>query len=218
MPTSPLVTAANSGCLLGWALVLGWTLRHQLRSFRPGASSSSPPPLWATPLSQLVLLLELFCCIEVVRMLVGALRGNVVLGVALHYTRLLVCLAIFPLSPSAWTTTAVLLAWSVTEVGRYPFYIWPSPATEQLRYALPVLTFPIGAGVEALACYLALPTLQGALYYMVGSSAVARPAAMLPIGWPTGCSACAVSCQVGRGRADTVSGRVSGAGCGTGVR
>lgn len=77
----------------------------------------------------------------------GSLRGNVILGVGLHYTRLFVCLQIFPLLPDHAATYTVLLAWAVTEVARYPFYIAPSSITTTVRYACPVFTFPIGAGV-----------------------------------------------------------------------
>ena len=67
-------------------------------------------------------------------MLLGSLRGNVLLGIGLHYTRLFVCLAVFPRLPADDATIyAVLLAWSLTEVARYPFYIAPSPATSALR-------------------------------------------------------------------------------------
>ena len=69
------------------------------------------------------------------------------LGVGLHYTRLFVCLQIFPLLPDHSVTYTVLLAWAITEVARYPFYIAPSPFTATVRYACPVATFPIGAGM-----------------------------------------------------------------------
>ncbi len=80
----------------------------------------------------------------------GSLRGNVLLGVGLHYTRLFVCLQIFPLLPDHGVTYTVLLAWAITEVARYPFYIAPSPFTATVRYACPVATFPIGAGKTAM--------------------------------------------------------------------
>ena len=112
-------------------------------------------------------------------MLLGSLRGNVLLGIGLHYTRLFVCLAVFPRLPADDATIyAVLLAWSLTEVARYPFYIAPSPATSALRYACPVLTFPVGAGAEAYACYLLLPPLEAE----AAAPAALRWAAMAQIG------------------------------------
>ena len=82
-------------------------------------------------------------------LLPGSLRGNVLLGVGLHYTRLFVCLQIFPLLPDHGVTYTVLLAWAITEVARYPFYIAPSSFTATVRYACPVATFPIGAGTHS---------------------------------------------------------------------
>lgn len=93
-------------------------------------------------------------------MVIGSLRGNVVLGLGLHYTRLLVALVVFPLAPDSTITATVLLAWSITEICRYPFYILSSPLTEKLRCYMPLLTFPVGAGAEALACYNAAGQLQ----------------------------------------------------------
>ena len=81
------------------------------------------------------------------RLFAGSLRGNVILGVGLHYTRLFVCLQVFPLLPDHGVTYTVLLAWAVTEIARYPFYIAPMPLTARVRYACPVVTFPIGAGM-----------------------------------------------------------------------
>lgn len=81
------------------------------------------------------------------RLFAGSLRGNVILGVGLHYTRLFVCLQVFPLLPDHGVSYTVLLAWAVTEIARYPFYIAPMRLTARVRYACPVVTFPIGAGM-----------------------------------------------------------------------
>lgn len=77
------------------------------------------------------------------------------LGVPLHYTRLFVLLGVLPKLPTGlYGGEMILLAWSLTEVCRYPMYLFPSPFTTALRDKIPVLTFPLGAGFEAYACYL----------------------------------------------------------------
>ena len=38
--------------------------------------------------------------------------------------------------------------------------------TEALRYLVPIATFPLGAGAEAVACYYALPSLEGIPWVM----------------------------------------------------
>merc|ERR1712216_503945 len=89
-------------------------------------------------------------------------RGNLALGLGLHYTRMLTILAVMPAVPRSMATKLVLLAWSLTEVCRYPMFIWPaSPLARKLRYLAPVATFPVGALSEAAAAYLSLPHLTG---------------------------------------------------------
>ena len=74
---------------------------------------------------QAVSWLELLCCVEVGRMLIGDLRGNVVMGVILHSTRMFMVVVILP-EVRDLVCRSVLLAWAVTEVGRYPCYICKS--------------------------------------------------------------------------------------------
>ena len=51
----------------------------------------------------------------------------------------------------------VLYSWSLTEVGRYPMYLFPqSPIARCVRLVLPLFTFPSGAAAKALCAYGAL--------------------------------------------------------------
>ena len=53
----------------------------------------------------------------------------------------------------------ILLAWSLTEVARYPMVLLPNvPWLKTIRYAMPLVTFPLGAGTEAYAAYVVLQT------------------------------------------------------------
>lgn len=145
-----MVDGLNFGSLLGWAGVLFATV-HRLSSHHyPGLS------VWGGgPLARCTLILELVCALDVVRMLAGSLKGNWVLGLPLHYTRLFVLLSVLPkVSVGTNVGELILLAWSLTEVFRYPMYLFPSALTTKLRNVIPVLTFPLGAGYEAYACYL----------------------------------------------------------------
>ena len=44
-------------------------------------------------------------------MLMGQIKGNVALGVALHYTRMFMALVIFPQLPDHPVTYTILLTW-----------------------------------------------------------------------------------------------------------
>ncbi len=96
-------TSLNVVAWAGWALVLG-----QLTFLDAGKGA------WSK-LSSQVIFLEALCCLEVGRMLVGDLRGNVGLGVALHYTRMFVCIFVFE-HASDISCRTVLFAWALTEV------------------------------------------------------------------------------------------------------
>jgi very-long-chain (3R)-3-hydroxyacyl-CoA dehydratase len=61
--------------------------------------------------------------------------------------------------------TTMLLAWSVTEVIRYPFYVLNLLGTEWyplnwLRYNTFLVLYPLGAGSEAFLSYSTLPPLS----------------------------------------------------------
>ena len=128
---------------------------------------------WRSPLLNTTLILEGICAFEVVQIAVGAAKGNLPLGVILHYTRLLVAIVIMPLVPATLAAKLVLLAWAVTECARYPMFLLPtSAAARTARYVAPVATFPLGAAAEAMCAYLSLELLaangaSSALYAMV---------------------------------------------------
>eukprot|EP00746_Dinoflagellata_sp_MGD_P075034 gnl/MRDRNA2_/MRDRNA2_30231_c0_seq1.p1 gnl/MRDRNA2_/MRDRNA2_30231_c0~~gnl/MRDRNA2_/MRDRNA2_30231_c0_seq1.p1 ORF type:complete len:572 (+),score=103.94 gnl/MRDRNA2_/MRDRNA2_30231_c0_seq1:191-1717(+) len=137
------------------------------------STGSTKEDVWEAPsVRQGTVALESLCCLEVVRMLVGSLQGNVTLGVALHYTRVFICLCVFPHVGTHTSCPLVLFAWSFTEICRYPYYILGGEFASKLRYGAPIVTFPLGAGGEMWACWAALPHLSGGL----------RALAMLQIG------------------------------------
>ena len=156
-------TALNAIALLGWCNVLA-----SLLVTWPTATLS-----WGSPLLNTTLILEGICAFEVVQIAMGMAKGNLPLGVVLHYTRLLIALVVMPLVPATLAAKLVILAWAVTEVARYPMFLLPTSAVARtLRYVTPVATFPLGAGAEAMCAYLSLNLLAASgassmLYYMV---------------------------------------------------
>ena len=83
------------------------------------------------------------------------LRGDLALGITVHYTRLLMWFITLPnAAVSAFVVKLILVAWSATEVARYPMVLFPSSAgLKTFRYLMPLVTFPLGAGTEAFAAY-----------------------------------------------------------------
>ena len=139
-----LTSASNFVALLGWVLVV---LLTALSWNEPGPPSEG--------LMKLTLFCECISASEAGRIALGVLRGDLALAITVHYTRLLMWFVTLA-DPSVTSTTVklVLTAWSVTEVGRYPMVLFPqSAALKTLRYAVPVVTFPLGAGMEAWASY-----------------------------------------------------------------
>ena len=138
----------NVGLLMGWGY-LTFLMLNQESDWNEGS---------IRPVVALTTGLECFCVIEVIRMAMSG-SGNVALGVALHYTRLFVTLCVWPTLAKEKTgsdlISATLAAWTLTEICRYPFYIFRSPIAEKVRYFVPILTFPVGAASEAMSCYYA---------------------------------------------------------------
>ena len=146
----------NLLALSGWGVALAMILSQW-----PSVSASL-----GSPLMTLILASESICVFEVVQIALGLARGNVVLGCTLHYTRLIEALVILPLIPHHLVTRLVLLAWSLTELFRYPMFLAPgSKLARLLRYVTPVLTFPLGCGGEAWAAQIvhSSPALAGRL-------------------------------------------------------
>lgn len=112
-----------------------------------------------------VVVLETVCIVEVMRIMFGSLKGNLKLGIGLHLTRAFVILIIFPCLGDHVACILVLSAWTLTEIFRYPLYIFGGSLVEKLRYVVPIFTFPLGAGGEAWGMYVALPQLSGFFKY-----------------------------------------------------
>lgn len=140
-----IFTVLNWIAFLGWAAVAAMT-----------AAVWNEPSMPSEQLLQLTLACEVISAVDVVRIAVGNLRGDLALGVTVHYTRLLMWFITMPHSAtSPLVVKMILAAWSLTEVGRYPMVLFPSRRSlKTFRYAVPLVTFPLGAGTEAYAAYL----------------------------------------------------------------
>ena len=106
-PLSWVVDSLNVVALAGWGGVLYLV-------------ATTPPESLLATTSTLVLGMEVICAIEVLRMAIGDLPGNLVLGVVLHAIRFLVLLEVLPRTSveNVWLVAAVLGSWAVTEVSR----------------------------------------------------------------------------------------------------
>lgn len=153
--------------LVGWATVLGCLIVQ-----------------WYEPLNTLLFALEGICVLEVTRIAVGQLPGNLTLGIVLHGIRFTNLLYVLPSSKYwgggeetvessdnasnegsnfltmdtlAWL---VLYSWAITEVTRYPMYILTNnPTARFVRLTVPLVTFPVGAFAEGYASHLTLAAL-----------------------------------------------------------
>lgn len=103
--SSLFFTLLNAFALLGWSAVLLITLARSVDLYVEAASHIRP----------LLLGLEAVCLVEVTRIALGMLRGNLVLGAVLHAIRL-TCLS-YVIGDDA-ISVAVLFSWSLTEVTR----------------------------------------------------------------------------------------------------
>lgn len=140
--------------------LLGWTYLGYLVCTTPSVTLM----VIVTPLASI---LEAICIIEVIRILAGNLPGNALFGVLLHAIRFITLFGVLPQIDTnydsgnanfpPWISTAILGSWSLTEVGRYPMYIWKTSKVARFaRMMIPVLTFPIACGTEAYAAWLVL--------------------------------------------------------------
>jgi hypothetical protein len=140
--------ALNCVALLGWITIL----------FHLFPNDSGPSTVHAT--RNTLISLETICFIEVLRIALGDLPGNLVLGVVLHMIRLTVIFIVLPseaLLGNQWIIEGVLGSWAVTEVARYPMYIFRgSIIARNVRLVIPLLTFPVGAFSEGLAAWKVL--------------------------------------------------------------
>jgi len=159
MALSSASFAVNAAALVGWTAVMILTTLSFFYTARPSSQ-----------ILNFTLVCELICISEIVKIALGWLRGDILLGITVHYTRMLMLLAVIPESAvTALNVKTILIAWSVTEVGRYPMVLFPDvPALRTFRYAVPLITFPLGAGSEAWAAYQVLSvTANQILYYVL---------------------------------------------------
>ena len=149
-PFAPLFT------LLNWVAFVGWTYVSYQLLWMQMSSSNSEDGMDA--LHPIVLALECICLIEVLRIVVGDLPGNVVLGVVLHAIRLTVLTVVLPQSSTdnaSFWGQAIFASWAVTEVSRYPMYMFPgNTVLRDIRMIVPLVTFPLGAAAEGYATFL----------------------------------------------------------------
>mmetsp|Transcript_6917 Transcript_6917/g.8975 ORF Transcript_6917/g.8975 Transcript_6917/m.8975 type:complete len:271 (+) Transcript_6917:15-827(+) len=173
----------NAVALAGWTSVLYALITQDYEcSFLPSENVTMLP---------LLMFLEGICIMEVMRILFGALAGNRTLGVVLHFIRITNVVFVLPRSKycggggdaddesddnNGWLSIdtlalMVLYSWAITEVSRYPMYLFStassssSPSKEPsflskaarfVRMTVPLVTFPLGAFAEAYAAYLTL--------------------------------------------------------------
>lgn len=182
----------NTGALLGWTLVLMLLISQSsfINSLLPSIIQELTLPFFDTnvfsdggmPIINLLLFLEVICFIEVGRIAIGQLKGNLILGVTLHIIRMSWLLIVLPEGLSSLADngdhtklicTTILYSWSITEVGRYPMYLFPSSSmARHVRLILPIFTFPVGAFAEAVGAYkyllqlLSSPSQTSYLYWM----------------------------------------------------
>mmetsp|Transcript_15230 Transcript_15230/g.38349 ORF Transcript_15230/g.38349 Transcript_15230/m.38349 type:complete len:198 (-) Transcript_15230:1370-1963(-) len=137
--------------ILNWAAFLGWSFV----GYKLLVQSSGETEVVINDLQTSVLALEAICAVEIVRIFLGSLKGNFVLGIVLHAIRMVTVLETIPRLPNHWTGAAILGGWAVTEVFRYPMYMFPSSQIcRSVRMVVPLVTFPIAAFSEAYAAYL----------------------------------------------------------------
>lgn len=193
--------------MLNWIALTGWCyilVRIVIYSITTTSSSSATTTDDATHSSLLdatllpVRVLEGICWMEVVRIALGDLPGNIVLGVVLHWMRTIALTTVLPNPAAAPATTAVLLSWALTEVTRYPMYVLPGhPLARALRLVAPLFTFPVGCGAEFYGAYLVWTTsnskdlsllAQAALGVLLFVNGILGPTraypALLKKGWP----------------------------------
>jgi len=137
--------------VLNWIAFSGWTA---IAAFTLSSWSVESKP--TERVLHFVLAMEFLCCTETVKIALGMLRGDFMLSFTVHYTRLLMYFITLPHpNVSPLVVKLILLAWSLTEVGRYPMVLFPdSKILKTMRYAVPLVTFPMGAGTEAYAAFL----------------------------------------------------------------
>mmetsp|Transcript_16123 Transcript_16123/g.37395 ORF Transcript_16123/g.37395 Transcript_16123/m.37395 type:complete len:203 (-) Transcript_16123:77-685(-) len=162
---STIFSILNCSAFCGWSYVL-FRLFHVI--FQPADGSGIVAELH-TP----VLALEGICAIEIARIFFGDLKGNLALGIVLHAIRLLTLLKTMVLLPNHWTGAVILGSWAVTEVLRYPMYIFPNNQFfRSVRLVVPLITFPVAAYSEFYGAYILFTDPKTSLLLKVALSVV----------------------------------------------
>ena len=84
-----IFTLLNIAALLGWCIVLILLILHEQRYHINDES-------WYEQIITILKYLEVICCIEVGRIAIGQLKGNLVLGMVLHMIRISCIVFILP--------------------------------------------------------------------------------------------------------------------------
>lgn len=168
MVNESIFTLANAIGLFGWSFTLLVLLSQSTAILSDYTDAFYDLRSGRIPLLDQLFLLEVICFTEVGRIAIGQLRGNLVLGLVLHSIRMACMLLVLPeglageydargVNNPKFLSTVILYSWSLTEVGRYPMYLFPeSKLARKIRMILPLFTFPAGAAAEALGAYGAI--------------------------------------------------------------
>ncbi len=97
----------NTTALFGWDVLLAASIARLARD-----------ELFPPVILQATLFLQLICLIEVALIANGMVKGNLWLGIGLHYTRSVIVLLVLPGSMHTLSAALILLAWSATEACR----------------------------------------------------------------------------------------------------
>ena len=148
MAKSPLAPLAPLFQALNWVAFGGWS--YVCYRLFMGCD--------AQDMDTYVKYLEGICLVEVLRIILGDLKGNLALGLFLHAIRLGSIFAVIPRLPEGhWTQDYIYFAYAVAEVTRYPMYLFPSSGLiRKIRMIAPLFTFPVGCYTEGLAAYIVL--------------------------------------------------------------
>lgn len=123
------------------------------------------PEFLSESMSEFVSWVQLGALFEVLHSILGIVRSGVIttaMQVASRVVLIWGVVRLFPQVAAIPTFSVMILAWSLTETIRYPYY-WYSLRggvpkwLELARYNAFIILYPIGASSEAFLVYLALP-------------------------------------------------------------
>mmetsp|Transcript_9974 Transcript_9974/g.14681 ORF Transcript_9974/g.14681 Transcript_9974/m.14681 type:complete len:211 (-) Transcript_9974:33-665(-) len=173
-PLAPIFSVLNWVAFFGWSRVLYLSFQNN-------------DDLSTTNTS--IFMLEGICLIEVMRIIIGDLPGNLVLGVILHAIRFTALTIVMPnIDDDNMLSKYVIWSWCCTEISRYPMYMFPnSQFTRSMRMVVPLVTFPWGCATEAYGAYQVLRSTstlpwwsQGLLIAMLAINVLLGPTMAYP--------------------------------------